>query len=61
MEQTKKRKPMTPEQRERWNAYQRRYRQQHKDRVAVWRDAATLRRAARLLELRGGEADAGGD
>ena len=56
-----KRRQMTPEQRQRHNAYQRRYRSENKERVRQWRDAYTLRRAAKLLaaEQAAGDSDAG--
>lgn len=48
------RPPKDQEARDRANAYQRQYRQEHPDRARAWRDAYILRKAARIME-RGGE------
>lgn len=47
------RPPKDQEARDRANAYQRQYRQDHPDRARAWRDAYIVRRAARIME--GGE------
>lgn len=60
---TRTRRTRTPEQRERLNAYQRRYRAEHPDATRAWRDAYVLRRAAKLqAEMnQNGGAERGGD
>lgn len=60
---TSRKRTYTPEQRAAQAAYLRQYRAAHPDAVRRWRDAYTLRRAARLqadAEARGG-ADRGGN
>lgn len=59
-----KRRARTNEQREAYNAYQRRYRAEHRDKVQAWQRAYIVRKAARLAAeqrqaLGGGGDDAG--
>lgn len=51
------RRPVSDEARERANAYLRRYRAEHPERVRKWRDDYILRRAARIQA----ERESGGD
>lgn len=57
------RRPASKEARERANAYLRRYRAEHPERVRAWRNAYILRKAARILaeqaDHKGGEQHAG--
>lgn len=46
---TARRYPRTDEQRERFNAYLRKYRAEHPDAVKRWRDTYIKNRAAKLL------------
>lgn len=61
---TTRRYPQTDEQRQRYNAYQRAYRQRNPDKVRRWQQDYILRAAARLAAERGaalggGDLDAG--
>jgi hypothetical protein len=53
---------MTDEQRERWNAYSRKYRAEHPEKVRRWRQDYILRKASALAaaQAAGGD-DRGGD
>jgi len=54
------RKPMTDEQRRKWNEYNRKYRHEHPERVAAWTNNYILRKAAKLqAEAAGGVHSAG--
>lgn len=61
---TTRRYPQTDEQRQRYNAYQREYRQRNPDKARRWQQDYILRKAARLAAERGaalggGDLDAG--
>ena len=47
-----RRKNMTQEQREAYNAYQRRYRAAHKDKVREWREDYIIRKAEKLKKAK---------
>lgn len=45
---THPRKPMTDEQRRKWNEYNRKYRHEHPEKVKKWNDDYIIRKAAKL-------------
>lgn len=58
---TTTKRPMTPEQRERANAYLRQYRADHPDKVRAWRRNYILRAAARMTAASNDDQQNGGE
>ncbi len=52
-----RRRARTVEQREAYNAYQRRYRAEHRDKARQWQTNYIIRRAARLAAEAAGQAE----